>query len=640
MRLLRLEGEDLGGRVIDLHPEISVLTDLDDDLRDRLLRACRALPAGEDPGCGGLIEAHGVLFDLGPESLNLLGFDEPLDVVVAAPDLGDSTHGPSTIAVLDAAAAELRRQQSDLDQRRLELVAQLESAREALETSAGAAHEQPPAGVGVSPKDARPGDLTSEQVAPESLRERLTELERIDRELQEIDGKAIAALLEAVLADEGDDPRTEEAGRLAVELRQIDTELADLESALEAQGLHPDEVGRRRDALTIDVARLESEHTPRTIDPDDRAALEAAQNEVLEAEERMGGSLLGGRSAERRMEQAIDARQEILDRIGLPTYSAFVMAVTVGSVDPTVERELEQARKDLEATEAEFAEAVDLLEKDPARSMLNLRSEEIVTRAAELLGRDPGPDVVGELLAFKSAREATATIDDLRHHLEREGLLVPGLELTDTEVCELAAAWLEEMAIAVLATDERVAEEAELRDRLAAAEREGVATEGAEPQPAEAVQPADATRARPQPPEDLESSGALVADLSRQLDQVAATRQEIEARLEAQDALAELARPQKAPAEPTPSTNDHIDAVRTMMRGRLSDHRRRSFAGGVPMVICGVFDRFDRDTVGRLLTELAETAEGVQIIILDDELPVVTWATSVGFPTAAVVSPE
>lgn len=618
-----------------------MLTDLDDDLEDRLLRACQALPAADEPGCTGLIEAHGVFFDLGVESLALLGLDQPLDVVVPRDDApgGSPDDGPSTLDVLNAAIAEMRSLRGELDRAQLEVLAELESAREALDPFARTAYEQ---ARGVADREAGLAEVEQmlddlEDLGP--LHERRDEIERIDRELEEVDRESIVAALETALAEDEVDPEAAEAGRLAVELRQIDTELAELDRVLEAQGMHPVELARRRDALSIEVARLESEHAPRAIDPVDREELEAAQDEVMAASEKVTGSLIGGRNAEHRLEEAVEAKQVILDRIGLPTYAAFVMAVTVGNVDPDLENSLHEARQDLAAGQREYEAATQLLEHDPAWTMLSLRHEEIGTRATELLGRDPGPDVVGELLAFKKRRDDADTVDELCHRMEREGVLAPGLDLEDIEVCDFAAAWIDEMETAAAEVDQRTVEATELRDRIAAIEVAHAEVDDKRARVEGSTPPPELVAARERL-EQHEQATARVAELAELLTDVDRRRHEIEARIEAQEAVADVAREGGVDGQSSPDEGDELDEVRTRLKGRLVEHRDRSFAGAVPMVIGNVFSGFGRDVVGDLLSELAHDADGVQIIILDDDLPVVTWATSVGFQTAAVVSPE
>ena len=64
MRLLQLDPNGDEATALDLHPLVTVVTDLSATGRHRLLRAASALPGARDPGTPGLIEAHGILLDL------------------------------------------------------------------------------------------------------------------------------------------------------------------------------------------------------------------------------------------------------------------------------------------------------------------------------------------------------------------------------------------------------------------------------------------------------------------------------------------------------------------------------------------------------------------------------------------------
>jgi hypothetical protein len=640
MRLLRLEGEGLGGRAIDLHPEISVLTDMDDDLRDRLLRACQALPAAQDPGCAGLIEAHGVLFDLDPSALELLGLGEDLDVLVQPPTAAPAEEeGPSTADVLESAVAELRRCGGDLDRAQIDVLTQLEEERALLDPFARTAYEQEQANadrtVGLVDIEETLADL--EEPAP--IEERQREIERIEHDRDNVDLAVVVDALAVATADDQVDAEAIESGRLAVELRQIDTELADLDLVLESQGKHPIELARRRDALTVELARLESESAPRELDPDDSVALEVIHDRVVQAQGKVDGSLLGGGKAERRLVEAVEEELVVLERLSLPTYSAYIMSVTVGNSDPELDQQLHEARQELAACQSEFETATQMLEHDPARTTLSLRQDEIVARAAELVQRDPGPDVVGTLLGFKVNRDKEDPIDGLRHELERAGLIDPGLGLDSAELCDFAAAWVEEMEDAVERADRLAEEKAELAARLETIRSAQAAAADAR-QKADHVEPAvDLTTAR----ERLavhEAAAEKVAALTALLEDVDTRRHELDARLEAQQVLADLAR---AGTDRTESDGDGVpraESIRQLLRARLENHRKRSFAGSVPMVVNAMFEGLDRDAVGDLLGDLEQAAAGIQVIILDDDVPVATWATTAGIERAAVISPE
>ncbi len=86
MRLLQLAtGPD---ELIDLHPNVTVVTELGPDARQLLAEVVAALAEGVTGSHVGLLEAHGVLFDLAPEALALLDIvPGAVQPVVTADDL-------------------------------------------------------------------------------------------------------------------------------------------------------------------------------------------------------------------------------------------------------------------------------------------------------------------------------------------------------------------------------------------------------------------------------------------------------------------------------------------------------------------------------------------------------------------------
>ena len=95
MRLLQLATGP--GEMIDLHPHVTVVTGLDAAGRQLLADAVTGLASGRAVRAEGLLEAHGVLFDLGPAELAMLDIDAA-DVapVVTADDLPTLHHAPPT----------------------------------------------------------------------------------------------------------------------------------------------------------------------------------------------------------------------------------------------------------------------------------------------------------------------------------------------------------------------------------------------------------------------------------------------------------------------------------------------------------------------------------------------------------------
>ena len=108
MRLLQLATGP--GELIDLHPHVTVVTGLDPAGRQLLADAVMGLAAGRAVRAAGLLEAHGVLFDLGPTVLALLDIDAgDVQPVVTAADLPALHHTPPTAerTAAEAALAEI-----------------------------------------------------------------------------------------------------------------------------------------------------------------------------------------------------------------------------------------------------------------------------------------------------------------------------------------------------------------------------------------------------------------------------------------------------------------------------------------------------------------------------------------------------
>ena len=119
MRLLQV---DIDGTRVELHPYVSIVRGLQPELRTRLVEAIAGLARGSTSGLRGLVEAHGVMLDLTPETLALLELgsgDAAIEPIVRSADLPFTALGPDAMA-----RVELRRQQAALTEA-------LEAAQEA-----------------------------------------------------------------------------------------------------------------------------------------------------------------------------------------------------------------------------------------------------------------------------------------------------------------------------------------------------------------------------------------------------------------------------------------------------------------------------------------------------------------------------
>jgi hypothetical protein len=130
MRLVQLRSTEQGDPfVIDLHPQLTVVRGLDPARRKQFLRAVESVVNGRPADLDGVVEAHGVLLDIGPEALGpvlgLGGDGAAIDPVVRPGDLP----GPGQDETL--AASRRRNAERTLDELRERLEASEASAAEA-----------------------------------------------------------------------------------------------------------------------------------------------------------------------------------------------------------------------------------------------------------------------------------------------------------------------------------------------------------------------------------------------------------------------------------------------------------------------------------------------------------------------------
>src|SRR3954453_22024247 len=125
MRILELQLDGDAGAPIKLHPNLTLVHGLDAEHRRLFTEAVRRMGRG-DATASGRLEAHGVIFDLTPASLQLLGLtpdvDADLDPIVRRDEL------PGYDKQAARASDELERAEAD----RLTKVSRLERARAVL----------------------------------------------------------------------------------------------------------------------------------------------------------------------------------------------------------------------------------------------------------------------------------------------------------------------------------------------------------------------------------------------------------------------------------------------------------------------------------------------------------------------------
>lgn len=245
MRLLQLATPS--GDTLDLHPRVSVVRGLSPASRDALLSTVRGLTSPETVHAArGLLEAHGVIFDLDPAAIRALDLDGAgIDPVVSGGDL------PAETQSVDL--RELRAKEREF----AAIVAQVAEKAEA-ETQARAAVDRASAALARARAERAEADS--------DLGSGLTRVEALTAKLERLEAERVAAerdVAEAAAALEAAERALAEVEeRTAGERHPIEpalARLAELEAALEEARTQSDEdaPGAVEAALAREAALVE-----------------------------------------------------------------------------------------------------------------------------------------------------------------------------------------------------------------------------------------------------------------------------------------------------------------------------------------------------------------------------------------------
>jgi hypothetical protein len=709
MRLLQLQLDGAETDALDFHPMMTIVSGLDPAMRARLIAAVCALPAATDPGVAGLIESHGVLFDLTVENLQLMGLGLDLDPLIRRGDLpgadpadGDASpvaaltaeqflatapegrhpeldaarrkqrSSRETLSILRDAAERARREHADA-------AAALRRATVALDEASGASASASDASsllddVLFDPPPDEPVEAVSRpelEARVEDLTARLAHIEQGLAELSGLDTRPIEVLVDAIRnPPPAEMVPSERAGALADEFHGLQTQVDELEAELESQGRGTASALAALESARIELAAAERAMAKPNLSPTDVAELEAAHEAMLEAEGKSSGRFSRGGS--KRLDEAAAAQQVILDRVGFPTWSAYVMGAGLLGIDPIAEERLERARIDFEAAESHWAQVAADIEQDPTHRALLDRLEAVYLEAFDVLGGDDEQADLERALRSVMVPKAEVSqdelVDALAYQLELVGLDLGSAQGVD-RVTMAAEAFLSEVSVLSQRIGELNGERDEAQVELADAnhalaafdEAEAAAaaqptidlTDGADDEPAASEPDLDALTAELERANEdeaiyadqLEARLALV-DAATQVEAVASSRV---MRVATQLAAAEAELP-AAPGEPPRPASDpdfEVDpaedgsgpeALEFYLLARLAAQRAVSFSGSVPLVIDDALAGQEPALVHSLLDKLERMSEAVQVIYLSDEPAVSAWAEGVGIQRAAVVA--
>jgi hypothetical protein len=688
MRLLQLTLDPDRGRELDLHPALTVVSGLEDRDRQRLVRVVTAIAKGDDPGCSGLVEAHGVVLDLSLDALGLLDTGAEIDPLVRRRDLpgavppsfdtdehddDDRPSAPDAVASFLSTAPRgvhpeldrVRRHLRDAEETRGVLRGAAEQAARDLDAAGRDRRRAAERLDGALQRAAAPpGPEHRGGPAGQEVAQLERELDHIDAgilELQGIDARPISVLLDAI---ENPGPVEEVPSPAAQELADrfvsLQGRVAALEERLEAEGRGPVSAMRRLDQARNDVAAAERVHDRTEFTEADEEALRKSHEKVLDAERKASG--LRSRSGQRKLAEALARQQEILDRIGYPTWSAYIMGASLMGADPAAAERLAEARAELEAAEAHWAEISAAMESDPEHHALLDELERVELDAVSLLlarGITVPDERDGLELTLRALREPKHDVDPrelvdaLAFHLSSIGLDLGDAAQDPAHVCRVAHAFLAEAEGIAARIDELTVERRRVEARVADA-RSRAEAEAWEALEASVVAPDEAN----------ESS---LADLERELAEARGAEEDCVEMLEAREALLdaavtaeanaleqarEVARtvmagqglipaegssttPTEGPGNGTGWSEIDPEAIEFYLLARLAAQRQVSYSGSVPLVIDDALAGVPDDAVRRVLHGLGRMAESVQIVYITDDPVVVEWAG--GHPEAAGV---
>lgn len=690
MRLLQLRLDSGASDALDLHPMMTVVTGLDSAGRERVIDAVRALPRASEPGLAGLVEAHGVLFDLSVETLQLFGLASDLDPIIRRTDLPGITEDSPVARLsteqfladtpdgrypdLDAARARQRSARETLgilreaaDRARSEHADAAARLRQAATALADAGRREEAARAGAALDEAMgPAADRDELVATEA--DLVGQLERLDQGLEELSGldtRPIQVLLDAIRNPAPVElVPSERASQLADEFVMLQKQVDDLEAHLETEGRGTAGALARLEAARVELSAAEKGMQKPNLSPTDVEELEAAHQAVLEMQDKAGGRV-GRRGNQQRLEEAMAAEQAVLDRVGFPTWSSYVMGAGLLAIDPMAEQRLERAQAEMSASEAHWATVAEMIEADPEHRALLDRLESVYLEAFDLLGGDDEQaDLETALRSVQVPKREVSTdelVDALAYQLELVGLNLG----TDTPGVDRTIMAAEAFLTEVQGISDRVAELEVERDRV----RVDLADTRATLERVDAVAAAnptiDLTDASSAAEAAAADTDALRAELDKATEDQADYADSLEARLALVDAATQVeavassrlkklaaALAETAAAEPgnegRPVSDPDFDvdsdaggpeAIEFYLLARLAAQRSVSYAGSVPMVIDDAFLGLDADETRSLLGKLEQVSESVQIIYLSDDPMIIEWTSSVGLSRAAAVSP-
>ena len=342
-------------------------------------------------------------------------------------------------------------------------------------------------------------------------------------------------------------------------------------------------ISDRLDAARRELALAEVETKPRTLTNDDIRELESAHEALLEAERKATGRL-GGNRAKRQLEVAVATQQAVLDRLGFPTWSAFVMGDRMLDSTKDAKLRVQHLHAEVERLERKWAEVSGVLDAD-AEFRATLDQIDIVYgEARELVGDVDDLETALRELRIDPGR-TTSTGEEALARLVAE-LAAVGIEYDDGAMLEDLCGYAEEWVADATAIDahrlelERNIEEAEREMTEARASLDRIETLGAhdDPRLASSSKVRAARAAIAEGAARLDRHRAALAEVTRLLvvsTTAAASARRTSAEYAAKLELVEMATSMERSALARVAANRSLDARRVAHREQQSTIDRR-----------------------------------------------------------------
>jgi hypothetical protein len=702
--------------VLDLHPRLTVVAGLGRERSHRLAALINGALCGRLDELEAHIEIDGVAHQLSAELLNSLGVPSDTYLIVGPRDLP----GARALATDDAGptappapapqgpAAGMEEESEELAGARVALFQAREAktgAELALASSQSAIDPDAPAAM-ITAEDALEAARRARDDAAARVRAAQSVLDAAQAEAAEIhdaraDTEQRRATLEhrrqEVVAALDATPTTDptRVAQALAELRRVEAlpprpveealELADAWAAVQERKatLPPPRTApaslveaalEALEAARLDYAQAQEAARLAHLSPHDVAEIEQAHATVVEAEEKVEGKRVASPMARRRLDAAETAERQVLERLGLPSYHAFLLRTAPALSSQVDEERLERAYAALVDAEAVWEELHAPAPDDHRAQELAAEVSRLRDAASALLGGDPGGDLEG---ALRSMRQRPEDPEPARNALVAALEAVGATLGPDGDPAVSAAAWLayadedharraalqaelggldsdiEDMGRAeqhklnddpsqLPASDSRVP--VQVRTRLEADLEEARAALEAATDHEEM-----ARRARNQASTRLENARSAelrVSSLAEEL--VGATAAHEQASTRVDELERTEAQRRAAPAlAPTPAQTESYapevditevdeDELEVYLLARLVAQRSVGEAGSLPIVIDDAFTGLPVGTIEKAIAVLERFTAAFQFIYLSDDPEIEAWARLFGPKGASV----